>query len=80
MSKKSHSTNFSNVWKKFIRTIENWQKQKKTVPNTKTCVQMWQNVFSYWKKVFLKKIAIFFFEKKKLMKKILFYFLKSSNS
>jgi hypothetical protein len=25
---------------KIIQTIENWQKQKKTVPNTKTCAQM----------------------------------------
>jgi hypothetical protein len=35
---------------KLIQTIENWQKQKKIVPNTKTCVQMWQSIFSYQKK------------------------------
>jgi hypothetical protein len=45
-------------------------KTKKTVSNTKTCVQMWQSIFSYQKKdAFLKKIAIFFFEKREFMKK-----------
>jgi len=35
---KSHVTLIFLMFGKKYRTIKNWQKQKKTVPNIKTCV------------------------------------------
>jgi hypothetical protein len=55
---------------KIIQTIENWQKQKKTVPTLKP-VSKCDKVFFPTKKkdAFLKKITIFYFEKREFVKK-----------
>jgi len=72
MPKKSCNTNFSNVWKKIIRIIENWQKPKKkklsqTLKPMSKCDKVF---FSYQKRrCIFQKIAIFFFEKRKFVKK-----------
>jgi len=53
--------NYSNYWK-LAKTKKNYPK--------KTCVQMWQSIFSYQKEnAFLTKILIFFFEKREFVKK-----------
>jgi len=61
-----------------IWTIENWQKQKKTVPNTKTYVQMWQSIFSYQKKKmhFSKNCNFFLWKKEICEDKSSFIFLR----
>jgi len=67
---KSHAALIFLIFGKNYPNYKKLAKTKKTVPNTKTCVQMWQIIFSCQKKnAFLKKIAIFFFEKREFVKK-----------
>ncbi len=77
MPKKSHNTNFSNVSKKLSKLYKTGKNKKKTIPNTKTCVQMWQSIFSYQKKrcISQKSCNFFLWEKGICEEKSSFIFL-----
>jgi hypothetical protein len=80
-AKKSHVALIFLTFGKNYPNCRKLAQKKKTVPNTKICVQMWQSIFSYQKQMhFSKKLQFFSLRKGNLWRKILFYFFESSNS